>query len=176
MRIPDKASSGLFGKYVVYFTILVTVALLASGLSGLYFSYYRENVDSLVTLQREKAVAVAYKIEQYVKEIERQIGWTALSPASAEKSALIQRRLDYLKLLRQVPSITEIGYLDATGREQLRVSRVNVDTVGGRRDFTRDSAYVETRSGKTYFGPVYFHKETEPYMTIASVAGRGDTG
>ena len=139
MEIPGKASGRLFGKYVVYFAILVTAALLASGLSGLYFSY-RENVDSLVTLQREKAVAVAYKIEQYVKEIERQIGWTTLPPTSVEVSALFQRRLDYLKLLRQVPSITEIVYLDATGREQLRVSRLAVDTPGSPKDFSPHSA------------------------------------
>ena len=175
MAVLGKTRGPLFRKYVVYFVALVSAALLASGLSSMYFSY-RENIASLVTLQREKAVAAAYKIERYVKEIEHQIGWTTLPPATAEASAFAQRRLDYLKLLRQVPSITEIAYLDASGKEQLRVSRLAMDAAGSRKDFSRDAAYVEARSGKTYFGPVYFRKETEPYMTIATAAGRGDTG
>ena len=115
-----KAPGRLFRKYVVYFVILVTVALVTSGLTGTYFSY-RDNIAALVGLQREKALGAAYKIEQYLKEIEHQIGWTALPQVSPGISALDQRRYDYFKLLRQVPAITEISYLDPAGRERLRI-------------------------------------------------------
>ena len=175
MALRRRARGPLFRQYVVYFIVLVSVALLASSLSGMYFSY-RENSASLVTLQREKAVAAAYKIERYIVDIEHQIGWTTLLPATTEASTLAQRRLDYFKLLRQVPSITDIAYLDAAGKEQLRVSRLSMDVVGSRRDLSRDAPFLAARSGRTYFGPVYFRKETEPYMTIAAAAGRGDGG
>ncbi len=175
MALLRKTSGHLFRKYVVYFVILVTAALLASGLSGMYFSY-QDNIASLVSLQREKAIAAAYKIEQYVKEIEHQIGWTALPQVTGGTNALDQRRLDYLKLLRQVPAITEISYLDPSGKEQLRVSRLAMDVVGSNRDFSKDPRFLEPKAGKAYFSTVYFRKETEPYMTMAAPAGRDDPG
>ncbi len=159
----------LFRKYTVYFAILVGGALLASGASGLYFAY-QENRSALLSLQREKATGVAFRMEQYIMEIERQISWTHL-PQIASTGTPNQLHYEYLKLLRQVPAITEISRLDEKGREQLRVSRLQLDVVQGGADFSQDPRFVDTRSGKTYFGPVYFRKETEPYMTVA-VAGK----
>ena len=46
----------LFRKYVVYFVTLVTVALIASGGIGVYFTY-KESKAALLDLQREKALA-----------------------------------------------------------------------------------------------------------------------
>ena len=48
--------------------------VLASGGISLYFSY-RENQEHLVALQREKAQAAADRIEQYILNIEQQLGW-----------------------------------------------------------------------------------------------------
>jgi HAMP domain-containing protein len=50
-----------------------------------------------------------------------------------------------------------------------------MDVVGSQTDFSRDPRFLETRAGRPYFGPVYFRKESEPYMTIA-IAGSGDAG
>ncbi len=47
-----------------------------------------------------------------------------------------------------------------------------MDVVGSQADFSKEPRFVEARSGKTYFSPVYFRKESEPYITIA-MAGRG---
>jgi len=173
--ILTKARSPLFRKYVVYFAMLVTTTLLASGLSGMYFSY-RENVAALVELQHEKAIGTAYKIEEYLKEIEHEIGWTTMPQAFPEIPVLDQRRVDYLKLLRQVPAITEIGYLDTFGKEKLRVSRLAMDVAGSDKDFTKEPQFTEAKTGRSWFGPVYFRKETEPYMTLAVAASRDDTG
>ena len=94
---------------MVLFAGLVSGALLASGLVEIYFSY-QENKAALVALQREKALAAAARIEQFIKEIERQIGWTT-QPQSWRPAPprLEQRRFDYLRLLRQVPAITELS-------------------------------------------------------------------
>jgi signal transduction histidine kinase len=161
----------LFRKYVVLFVSLVSGALLASGLLEIYFSF-QENKAALGTLQREKALAAAARIEQFIKEIERQVGW-ASQPQIGVRATLEQRRFDYLRLLRQVPAVTEISLLDSAGREQLNVSRLAMDRVGSEMDFAREPKFREARPGTTWFGPVYFRKESEPYMTL-SVAGRGD--
>ena len=162
----------LFRKYVVLFVTLVSGVLVASGAIELYFSY-QENKAGLVNLQREKAVGAAAKIEQFVKEIERQIGWTTQSPWGARGASVDQRRVDSLRLLRQVPAITEISHLDPSGKEQLRVSRLAMDVVGSQADFSREPKFLEAKAGKIYFSPVYFRKESEPYITI-SLAGLGE--
>jgi signal transduction histidine kinase len=160
----------LFRKYVFYFVVLVSAALIVSGAVGMYFTY-QENKAALLDLQREKAGAAASRIDAYVQEIEHQLGWMRLPQIGGP--SLEQRRIDFLKLLRQVPAITDLSYIDKTGKEQLKVSRLSMDVAGSRQDFLRDPKFTSAKSGRTYFSPVYFRKETEPYMTIA-VAGTSE--
>src|SRR5271169_5388923 len=120
--------SRLFIKYVVLFVAVVSLALIANAVFDVYFSY-QEQKASLVRIQREQAEAAAGKIGQFISEIESQVGWTTQLPWSA--STLEQRRFDALRLLRQVPAITELSQLDATGHVQLRVSRLAMDVIGG---------------------------------------------
>ena len=162
----------LFRKYAVLFVVLVSGALFTSGALEIYFSY-QENKEALVTLQREKALGAAARIEQFVKEVERQIGWTTQPSIVAPAAAMEQRRADYFRLLRQVPAITEVSYLDPEGREQLRVSRLAMDVVGSGASFAQEPRFRDPKRGKTYFSLVYFRKESEPYITIA-LAGSGD--
>jgi signal transduction histidine kinase len=165
----------LFRKYLVLITALVVGALLVSGLSAAYFAY-QENKRALASLQREKALAAASKIEQFVKEIERQIAWTALPLLITGEAALEQRRLDYLKLLRQAPAITDVVQLDSDAREQLRVSRLAMDVRKSGQDFSGSPAFRAAKPGKPYFSPVYFRKETEPYLTIAAAWSGEESG
>ncbi len=164
----------LFWKYVVVFGLLVSGVLLASGAIEIYFSY-QENKAALVVLQREKALSAASRIEQFVKEIERQIGWTTHPQLVTGQAALEQRRMDYFRLLRQVPPVTEVSQLDARGREQLKVSRLAMDQTGSQTDFSEDSKFREAAAGRVHFSPVYFRKESEPYMTVSMRSG-GATG
>jgi signal transduction histidine kinase len=161
----------LFWKYVIFFTLLVTGALLASGAIEIYFSY-QENKAALAALQREKAEAAAARIEAFITEIERQMGWVTQTRAVP---TLEQRRFDFFRLQRQVPAITEVSYIDGAGREQVRVSRLAPDTVGGQADLSGDSRFTEARARRHYRGPVYFRKESEPYMAIA-IASDGPNG
>jgi len=166
---------GLFLKYAVPLVILVSGALVVSGLVEIWFSY-RENKEALSRIQHEKAVSAAIRIEQFVRELERQLAWIAQTPWGPRGVPLDQRRLDSLRLLRHVPAVTEVSHLDPTGHEQLRVSRLAMDVVGSNQDFSADPKFREAHDRKTYFSPVYFRKESEPYMTIA-LAGMGeDTG
>ena len=153
-------------KYVLALVALVTGALVASGAVQLYGSY-NEAKAALVALQAEKARAAASRIETFVKEIERQLGWTTQPQLVGAAAAMDQRRQDSYRLQRQVPPITELSHLDASGREQLRISRLAIDVVGSQVDHSQDPKFREAKTGRTYFGPVYFRKESEPYMTIS---------
>ncbi|WP_076999978.1 HAMP domain-containing histidine kinase [Variovorax sp. KK3] len=164
----------LFPKYALLISLLVGGMLVASGAVVIYFSY-RENQEHVIALQAEKAQAAATRIEQFVLNIEHQLGWTALPRADATGGVDPReaRYLEYLKLLRQVPPITDVAWIDADGREQLRVSRLAMNEVGRGVDRTTDPAYRTAMGGKMWFGPVYFRLGTEPYMVLARPAGAG---
>jgi signal transduction histidine kinase len=171
-------SGRLFRKYVVFFALLVSGALVTSGALEIYFSY-RENKEALVQLQREKALAAAAQIEQFVKEIERQIGWTTHPQVATGAAALAQRRMDFYRLQRQVQAITEVSLLDASGKEKLLVSRVGMEVANSQADYSKDPKFAVARGdpparlGKTYFSPVHFRKESEPYMTVSMASRNG---
>jgi signal transduction histidine kinase/ActR/RegA family two-component response regulator len=165
--------SRLFTKYVALFVAVVTVALLFNGLIDAAF-YYREHKDGLVRVQREQAEAAAGKITQFVKEIEGQLGWTTQLPWST--GVLEQRRFDALRLLRQVPAVTELAQVDADGKERLRVSRLAMDVIGSGTDLSKEPKFAEAVARKVYYGPVYFRRESEPYMTLAVAGARRDAG
>jgi signal transduction histidine kinase len=162
----------LYLKYVVYFAALIAAVLLAGGASDLYFSYYKTR-DSTAALHREKAAAAAIRIEQFVRELEQHIGWTNLLPRGTD--AIAQRHVEFIKLLRQAPAITDVLWLDARGREQLRISRLAMDRLRSGTDFSQTPAFQKARTEEHYRGPVYFREGTEPYMTLAVAAGGGVT-
>src|SRR5262245_43039212 len=155
----------LFWKYVILVAVLVTAALLASALTEIYFSYH-ENQTALVALQRDKALAATRQIEAFIQDIERQMGWV-IQPDRASAISLAQRRLDFFRLQRVVPAITEVTYLDGAGKEQLHVSRLGMDFINRQTDFSADPMFVQAKSRRVYYGPVYFRKGSEPYIVIA---------
>src|SRR6185295_15509511 len=190
-RIPAVSDSEprgrLFRKYVVVLLVLVGGVLMASSLVELYFSY-EETQRAIVRVERAKAVATAARIEQFMKDIERQIRETTQAASDDPGATRVgssrmafreglgvalaeQRELDFLRLLRNVPAVTEIGHLDVSGREQLRVSRLKFDAIDSQDDFSRAPVFLEPRSGKTYVSPVYLRNGSEPYVTLAVPVG-----
>jgi len=169
--MPKKVRRRLFWKYVIVVAAVVGVALPANWLFGIWLSY-RDHKASLVRIQREQAEAAATKIGQFVKEIENQLGWMTQLPWSTVTPE--ERRFDALRLLRQVPAITELALLDEAGREQLRVSRVTLDVIGSQTDLSQHPAFVEAVARKNYYGPVYFRRGSEPYLTLAHAENRRD--
>ena len=163
---------GLFRKYAALLVALVGGALVVNAAIEMYSSYGQSR-QALIAVQREKAQGAAGIIEQFVREIESQVGWAAgFLPTG---SGLEQRRFDFLRLLRQAPAITEVSYIDSDGREQIKVSRLAMDRLAGEADFSQDPKFAHARANKRYLSPVYFRKESEPYITMA-IAGAGRNG
>ena len=161
---------GLFRKYIVALVVLVAAALCVNAGVEFWFSF-RESKAALLALQQEKADAAAQRIGEFVTGVERQIGWTTLPLWGA--APIDQRRFDFVRLLRQVPAITDLTELDGDGKEQLKVSRLAMDVVGSGADYSHAPEFVEARANGSWFSPVSFRKESEPYMTLALAdAGR----
>jgi hypothetical protein len=168
-----KIRSRLFTKYVALFVAVVGVALLSNGIFEVFFRY-REHEAALIRIQHEQAEAAAGKIGQFIKEIEIQLGWITELPWSA--GSIEQRRFDALRLLRQVPAITELAQVDSTGKERLQVSRPAMEVVDGGLDLSRDPKFTEAVAHNIYYGPVYFRRESEPSMTLSLAGPSRDAG
>jgi PAS domain S-box-containing protein len=178
----------LLRKYVVVFVGLVGGVLMAASLVELYFAY-QATKRAIVREERAKVTAAAAQIERFVKEIERQVRETTRAasddPAAAQLgqgklafrgglgAALAeQRELDFLRLLRDVPAISELSHLDVSGKEQLRVSRLALDAVGSQEDFSQAPKFLEAKSGKTYWSPVSLRNGVEPYLALGVPVGQ----
>ena len=170
---PDRASRirlPLSLKLAVALVGLVTLVLLINGAVNLWLSY-GETKRAAFDVQQEKAQAAAERVDAFISDLESQIGWT--TRAEWRQVPLEQQRYDFIRLLRQAPAVTEVYYIDPAGKEQLKVSRLEPDTVGSGRDFSSDPRFTHALTDKVWFGPVYFRRGSEPYMTMAVAhAGR----
>jgi two-component system, NtrC family, sensor kinase len=119
-------------------------------------------------LQAENASST---IEQFIKGIESQVGWNTRLPWSTD-----QRKFDGLRTLLQVPAITELSQLDSDGKERLRQSKHGMDVPNSPIDLSHEPKFNEAMAKKVYYGPVYFRRESEPYMTLALAGIRRDGG
>ena len=157
--------SGLFRKYALLIGGLVSGVLVLAGSLEMYFSY-PEQKFALLQLQREKAAGAAAVIERFSEETLAQMGWLTHAAYLDSEAALLQRRQDLQRILRQVPEITEITFIDASGFERLSVSRVAIDELDRRTDFSGRQSFTTAKSQGYFFGAVYFRDESEPYITV----------
>jgi signal transduction histidine kinase/CheY-like chemotaxis protein len=165
--------SRLFRKYVTIFVLAVWGAMFGGGALNIWMAY-QDQTASLIHVQHEQADAAAGKIGQFIHDIQAQVGWTTQLPWA--DYSLSEQRFDALRLLRLIPAITELARLDPSGHEQLHVSRLTETVMGGNADLSHSPEFVETMARKVYYGPVYFRRETEPYMNLALTGPGKDSG
>lgn len=165
--------TSLFKKYFLALFAAAVVPLLAAGGTEAWFGYHdqRARLNDLLDAEARSAAA---KIQDFVEGIRDQLGWTVHLPWS--DNADERRRLDALRLLRQVPAVVSLSLMDAAGRERLFVSRIGLNRVEGGDDRSGESAVIGARSARVWYGPVTFHRGSEPFMTVAVAGNRSAVG
>ena len=170
---PSLAGSRLFHKYAALLIVVVALSVIVTGLLHTWVSY-NELRRLLLQTTAEQAVSAETRISQFVKEVEGHLSWATQLPARFKTEE--EWKFDAARLFRQAPAVTEIAQLDAKGFELFRSSRQAMDVVGSRKDHSSTPAFIEASQHKSYYGPVYFVRESEPYMTIALAGPRADHG
>ena len=156
--------ASLSRKLAVAFVGLVAFVLIVDGAVETYLTYNQAKRAALA-VELEEARGAAEKVGAFLGDIETELGWTTGVEWGFSKPD--QQRYDFVRLLRQVPAITALAYLDARGREQLAVSRLEPDAIASDKDFSAAPRFVQAIADKAWFGPVEFRGGSEPYMTIA---------
>ncbi len=163
----------LFRKYFLALFFVVAVPLAISGASDAWFGYqdYRALLDKRLHIE---AKAAANQISNFLDSIKKQMGWT--TQLAWTESNRQRHRLDALRLLRQVPAITDVTLVDGAGKEQLRVSRIDRDIIGSGIDRSADPAIIAAQTNGIWYGPIVLKKGSEPHMTIALAGNRTAIG
>jgi adenylate cyclase len=170
---PVVPRTSLFKKYFLALFAAVVVPLLIAGASEAWFGYHDQR-DRLNDLLAAEARSAAAKIRDFTDGIRDQLAWTVQLPWSDNVDE--RRKLDALRLLRQVPAVESLSLIDAAGRERLFVSRIGLNRIEGGDDHSDDPAVMGARSDKIWFGPVTFYRGSEPFMTVAVAGNRSAVG
>jgi signal transduction histidine kinase len=155
----------LVRHYFLISLVLISGGLITSGISELYFRH-RESAADLVRLQQEITSGAASKIEQFVQEIERTTKGVARSREITEQGLSPEYQFELRRLLAIAPAITEAVAFDSDGISRIAVSRLTRALPGDEEITSALLALQLAKEGKSYFGPVYFYRDSEPYMTI----------
>ena len=121
-RLAPKRRS-LAAKLAIALVGLITLVLLINGGANLWLNY-DDAKRAILGVQLEKAQAAAERVDGFISDVENQIGWT--TRAEWRRVPVEQQRYDLIRLLRQAPAVTEVSYLDPLGKEQLKVSRLEM--------------------------------------------------
>lgn len=148
------------------FAALIAGAVLTTSVAGLY-GVFDDNQMAVARLEQSEARGAAARIEQFLSSAERDLSSAAPVFWAVGGGTLDQRMNEYQRLLSHSPAITEIVYVNAFGREQLRVSRLGLNLVETDIDFSQDPLFLAARTQSPAYGPVYFRDGTEPYIRLA---------
>ena len=166
--LKSKIQIGFVGKpgrllrhYFLISVILVAGGLVASGLLEIFFRY-RESKEHLALLQQEAAAVAALKIERFIQDIE-----TAMKAAAKGEGVAPDFKFELKRLFYLAPAITQATILDDRGRRLAQLSRLRVVSTAKDSDYSSSTAFQQARLGRSYLGPVFFARNSEPYLTIA---------
>lgn len=172
----DTAPKGsLFRRYAAYMAGLLSLSLLVSGSISIIFSY--QDTRALVDeLQREKARAVASRIAQVVQAIELQMRGATLFGHTRTTANGDPHYVELLKLLRLTPAVSDAAWVDASGHERIRVSRLDRDVIDSAVDWSKHPGFLATQAGKSWYGGVDFRRQSEPHLAVAVPGNRREDG
>ena len=171
VEAPARPHRRLIWKYAVVVVTLVAAAIVSVGLTELYFSY-QDSKRALTRVERDKASSAATSIEQLMQKLLHELDTVA-------QPTIERGRRDWRSGIKTSKAcshrdelVSQLSYLDASGKEQVRTSPLELDRIGKRTDLSRSAEFIRARAEHRYFGRVYFQRGSRPHMTI-SVAERG---
>jgi signal transduction histidine kinase len=164
----------LIWRYAVVVVSLVVAAIVSVGLTELYFSY-EDSRRAVTSLEADKAASAAVSIGQFIQEMQGDV--RKVSNATSDRKARLQ---DFRGLLGQQKLITELTYLDSTGRDCVHAYSFEVgqlDSTACQGDRSRSQEFIQAKARQEYFGGVVFdQRDARPHMPIAVAETAPGTG
>lgn len=166
MAAPSRPHHRLIWKYTAVVVMLVAAAIVSVGVTEFYFSY-EDSKLAVTGVEADKASSAAVSIDQFIQEILDDLD----SVARSKDPDPLERIQEFNGLLKRQRRLSELTYLDANGRECVRVyslaiNELQVSTCG--RDRSKSQEFMLTKAEQRYFGDVVFpDRDARPHMTVA---------
>ncbi|NVD74774.1 HAMP domain-containing protein [Duganella sp. BJB1802] len=168
----------LFRKYLSVLTAAICGTLLVASIVQLALNV-REQRQSAEALLVAKSRLASMQIQSFLAPIVASMTWALDYDQPGVAVDTGQIRDESHRLLRKVPSIWQVRYIDGAACVRLEVSRVGVDREGdcGALPLSaRETALLaRAHAQQLAYGPVLFREASEPYIEIA-MAARGRRG
>jgi len=136
-----------------------------SGLLDVYFNY-SENWEHFSLIQEQIAAATAFKVEQFVQEIEHSMKTATKTREVVRDGITPDFKWDLRRLLVTIPSMTEAVAFDISGIQRAEAARLH-PAVLAKSNRPSPDALANAKRQRSHFGSVYFTNATGPYMTVA---------
>ena len=156
----------LLRHYFLISVLLIAGGLIASWILEVYFRY-QESRERLAFQQREAANVAALKIQTFIHDIETAMKAATKYQSTAGQEIAVDYEFELKKLFYLAPAITEAAIVSVDGIARAHISRSRAVTAEAKRNFSGSAAFQTALQGQSYFGPVYFVRESEPYITVA---------
>jgi signal transduction histidine kinase len=156
----------LLRHYFLISVLSIAGALIASGLLEIYFRY-QDSMEQLAFRQREAANIAALKIQMFIHDIETAMKAATKYQNTGSQELTADYEFELKKLFYLAPAITEAAVVSVDGIARAHISRSRAVTAEAKRNFSGSAAFQTALQGQSYFGPVYFVRESEPYITVA---------
>ena len=173
---PTRTRQGrLARKYAIWLGTLVGGILIAATSVQLYFAY-QEIQAAVLHLESAEGARSATRISEFIDRALTEVNRRRASLAFNTTATALTR---YEELLNLVPEVEAVRYVDATGLELLRVTRIHYDPFPAGRpayssdqlatpiDRSQDPGFLNTRAGQVFVGNVGLLSRTEASVTIA---------
>ena len=144
---------------------LAVVIVVVAG-AELYIRY-RDKVADLQALHQEIASSAAFKVRQFVADIESTMRVATYDQDSVLNGVSASMRFQLLGLLKAEPAIAMVAALDNNGREHAKVSRDRLLIQSDLADQSSSVAFQRAQRNRSYYGRPYFARGSEPHMTVA---------
>jgi two-component system NtrC family sensor kinase len=156
----------LLRHYFLISALLIAGGLITSGILEVYFPY-QESREQLAFQQREAATVAALKIQTFIHDIETAMKAATKHQSNGGQESAADYEFELKKLFYLAPAITEAAVVSVDGIARAHISRSRAVTADAKRNFSGSAAFQQALQGQSYFGPVYFVRESEPYITVA---------
>ena len=156
----------LLRHYFLISVLLIAGGLITSGILEVYFRY-QESREQLAFQQREAATVAALKIQTFIHDIETAMKAATKYQSTGGQEIAADYEFELKKLFYLAPAITEAAVVSVDGIVRAHISRSRAVATDAKRNFSGSDAFRKALQGQSYFGPVYFVRESEPYITVA---------
>jgi adenylate cyclase len=171
-EIPSQSNSHRSSGRLVRRTFIIALILLSSGFitgGAIELGFrYQESVNGIWLLQTEMANRAAFKIHQFMRGIDKTMRTVTQTQRLVESGLTKDFEFALIKILKTEPAITSVTALGSGGQELYKLSRVQLVLPGDLTIRGDDETFLRAKGGVTYFSPVYFVGDSEPYATIAT--------